>query len=315
MKRDIVVIGAGIAGLLAAWELAAQGNRVRVLEKSRGVGGRLATKRVGAGAFDQGAQYFTVREEAFRREVTQWETAGVTKIWDTVEGKARWIGQPSMNALGKWLAQGLDVSREQKVTATRRGADGAWELEVEGAELVRAKTLILSAPVPQSLALLTAGGVSLPESEWAGLAALRYHPCLALLVSLDGASAVPEEGVALSDGPLRWVADNGKKGVRQGEGSAVTLHASAEYSAANYSKSEVEVAADLVPAARGWLGNSAVVTATLHRWKFSQPANTHARRCVWLAEMGLGFCGDGFGGPRVEGAALSGLAMAAAVGV
>ena len=59
-----------------------------------------------------------------------------------------------------------------------------------------------------------------------------------------------------------------------------------------------------------WLG-APVVSATLHRWKFSEPKTIHPERCVWLSELGLGFAGDAFGGPRVEGAALSGLALAA----
>ena len=60
-----VVVGAGISGLLAAQELTAAGWRVVVLDKGRGVGGRMATRRVGDGTFDHGAQFFTVRGERF----------------------------------------------------------------------------------------------------------------------------------------------------------------------------------------------------------------------------------------------------------
>jgi hypothetical protein len=53
-----------------------------------------------------------------------------------------------------------------------------------------------------------------------------------------------------------------------------------------------------------------VVNVALQRWKFSEPAATYAQPCVWLPDLGLGLAGDAFGGPRVEGAALSGLALA-----
>ncbi|HCP22242.1 MAG TPA: FAD-dependent oxidoreductase, partial [Marinobacter hydrocarbonoclasticus] len=57
--RSIAVIGSGLAGLTAAILLGDSGHNVRVFEKSRGPGGRLASKRVANGSADIGAQYFT----------------------------------------------------------------------------------------------------------------------------------------------------------------------------------------------------------------------------------------------------------------
>ncbi|MBC7367775.1 MAG: NAD/FAD-dependent oxidoreductase, partial [Undibacterium sp.] len=169
--------------------------------------------------------------------------------------------------------------------------------------------LLLTAPVPQSLALLRAGGVELPKAWAGGLAAVTYHPCLALLVTLGGASAVPAEGVALVDGPVRWIADNTKKGIAPGVAAAVTVHLNPEFAAEHYAKTEVELAALVLPGIESWLG-APVVGLALQRWKFSEPAAMYAEPCVWRPELGLGFAGDAFGGPRVEGAALSGLALA-----
>jgi len=172
--------------------------------------------------------------------------------------------------------------------------------------------VLLTGPVPQSLTLLKAGGIMLPAELQASLDVLTYHPCLALLVVLAGPSAVPAEGLALGTGPVRWVADNVKKGVAQDVPAALTIHAAPAFSEEHYARSEAEVAALLLPSVSPWLG-APVVSATLHRWKFSEPKVTHAERCVWLPELGLGLAGDAFGGPKVEGAALSGLALAAAV--
>jgi renalase len=169
--------------------------------------------------------------------------------------------------------------------------------------------VLFTCPVPQALAVLKAGEVGLPETVARELGALQYHPCLALLVTLAGPSAVPAEGVALADGPVRWIADNVKKGVAQNVPAAVTIHASAEFAEANYGMAEAEAAAKLLPAVEAMLG-APVVATTLHRWKFSEPKTTHRERCVWLPELTLGFAGDAFGGPKVEGAVLSGLALA-----
>lgn len=305
-----VVVGAGISGLLLARTLQAAGQAVTVLEKSRGVGGRMATKRVGETSFDQGAQFFTARTPAFQALAEAWGRAGVAGPWPGTEHR-RWIGQPAMTAVPKALAAGLEVRRETKVVAARRRDDGAWDLEIEGQATLVAGRLLMACPVPQALALLAAGGTTLPENFAAALGRLTYHPCLALLAVLGGPSAVPAEGIAPAAGPLRWVADNVRKGVARGVPAAVTLHATPEYSAKHYATPEAEVAADLLAAAAPWLGAPAVATA-LHRWKFSEPAATHPEPCVWRPELGLGFAGDAFGGPKVEGAALSGLALAAA---
>lgn len=308
MNNTTVIIGAGISGLVLARSLSAAGASVVVLEKSRGTGGRMATKRVGDATFDQGAQFFTVREPEFAELADDWCERGLAKNW-LGSTHRRLVGAPSMTAVPKALAEGLEILREHKITEARRHACGCWELDVEEHGIIRAERLLFTCPVPQALAVLKLGDVALPVGVATELAALAYHPCLALLVVLAGPSAVPAEGVALSDGPVRWLADNVKKGVAQTAPAAVTIHASAAFSEANYGRPEAEVAALLLPVVERLLG-APVVSTTLHRWKFSEPKTTHAERAVWLPELGLGFAGDAFGGPKVEGAVLSGLALA-----
>ena len=261
--------------------------------------------------FDQGAQFFTIRDAAMTARLAGWTAEGVAARWPGVE-EERWVGRPGMTAVAKQLADGLELKRELKVTAASRVSDG-WELTIEGHELMRVERLVSTAPVPQTLALLKAGGVALKEPLAGALAGVSYHPCLTLLILLDGPSAVPTGGVRLGDGPLRWVADNAKKGISPEGQGAVTLLASREFSAANYGMPEAEVVASLVPAAKALLGNAAVVSVTLHRWRYSEPVATWPEPCVWLPEISLGLAGDAFGGPRVEGAALSGLALAARI--
>jgi len=91
--RSCVVVGAGISGLLAAKALKEKGWTVTVLEKSRGVGGRMATRRVGRNKFDHGAQFFTVRGERFAGLVEDWLSAGVATQW--TRGFADQEGRPN----------------------------------------------------------------------------------------------------------------------------------------------------------------------------------------------------------------------------
>lgn len=310
MNKTIAVVGAGISGLLLARDLQARGAAVVVLEKSRGVGGRLATKRVGPAVFDQGAQFFTVRDERFAAIVGGWRTAGIATTWPGRETE-RVIGVAGMTTLPKALAVDLALQREHRVTRAMRHASGCWELEIENHGMMRAERLVLTAPVPQSLALLEPG-VLAPDVHEA-LSQLTYHPCLALLLALDGPSAVPPEGFAPSGGALRWVADNTRKGVSPGSAGTLTLHTTPAFAAQHYGESAEDVAARLQAEIQPWIGGSGIVSTTLHRWKFSEPKASHPEPFVWLPELALGFCGDSFGGPRVEGAAVSGLALAARI--
>lgn len=311
MKNNTVIVGAGLSGLLVGRELAARGAQVQVLEKSRGVGGRMSTKRVGSAVFDQGAQFFSARDEHFDARVRCWARKGVVEPCPGTSGEdIRWVARPSMTGLAKALAQDLPVQLKSQVQAVRWHDCGCWEIDVAGGELIRSERLVLSSPVPQSLALLKAGGVSLPAEVLRSLQGLAYNPCLALLVVLDGPSAVPASGAKITTGNLRWVSDNVSKGVAQNVPSALTFHLTPAYSQAHYGATEAELFTALETEMKPWLGKARIVGRALHRWRYSEPKTTHPQSHVWLPSLRLGFCGDAFGGPRVEGAAISGLNLA-----
>ena len=56
-------------------------------DKGRGVGGRMATRKIGGNYFDYGAQFFTVRDSRFREAVARWESDNVVTPWFT-DGKS-----------------------------------------------------------------------------------------------------------------------------------------------------------------------------------------------------------------------------------
>lgn len=58
-NKKIAIIGAGVSGLIVA-------NEVTIFDKSRGIGGRMATRRVDNYHFDHGAQFFTAKSEEFK---------------------------------------------------------------------------------------------------------------------------------------------------------------------------------------------------------------------------------------------------------
>jgi len=315
-QYDVIIIGAGIAGLVAAVKLKQNGARVIVLEKGRGVGGRMATRRTSMGVFDHGAQFFTSRDEPFRSMVAEFQAQVVVKNWSTgfafadgklkEDGENRFCGVHGMTEIAKHLARDVEVRCLQKVTLVARQGDG-WGVTAETGDLFTGQALMLTSPVPQSLNLLAASELVLPDVIAEELGQIKYAPCLALLVQLPKMSRIPPPGGLWLDGSsISWMGDNEQKGISSG--SSITIHANPQFSRNHWNASEEEITSALLAQASPWLGSIPLQTQ-LHRWLYSLPLQKYYKRCVILhLPAPLVFAGDAFGGPRVEGAALSGLA-------
>ncbi|MBX3745507.1 MAG: FAD-dependent oxidoreductase [Verrucomicrobiae bacterium] len=308
---------------MAARVLRDRGRKVRLIEKARGVGGRLATRRLGDHTADLGAQFFTAHDSQFRALVRDWVEAGVARQWSTGfhapdgtfrdNGVPRYRGNGGMASIAKHLAEGLDVRLQAKAVRAE-AAESGWKVSMEDGSVHTARALLLTAPVPQSLALLQEGHVTIPDPAGSDLAQIDYAPCLTLLATLTSPSQIPEPGgLWMSGEPLLWMADNVLKGVSATSTPVVTLHAGQEFSRDHWETPEPEVTAMMLAAAKPWLG-SPVATTYLHRWRYSVPLRVHPEPFVVVrAPAPLGFAGDAFGGPRVEAAALSGHAAGAAL--
>jgi predicted NAD/FAD-dependent oxidoreductase len=322
---DVAIIGAGIAGLLAARTLRDAGMNVVVLDKGRGVGGRLATRRVGEARFDHGAQFFTVRSTAFEERNEHWQREGVSRVWchgfgASPDGHPRFVGAEGMTSLAKDLAAGVDVRSDHQVTAIVRTDDG-WRIELAPvpatdvpATAVTAAAVISTAPVPQTLALLSAGHVQLMPAAAEALDRIRYSPVLAAMAVLDQPSAVPAPGgVQLNDGPFTWVGDNQAKGISVIP--AVTLHSNPVVAEQLWNEPADVALAQLLAQGADWLGDGTVVDSSLHRWRYAQPTVLHPERHLMAVDGAspVACAGDAFGEARVEGAALSGWAAAEAI--
>ena len=212
-----------------------------------------------------------------------------------------------------WAPVALKVAGMKTLVRVQTESDG-WVVTTEAGERFSGRALLLTSPVPQSLELLATGNFPLPEQMQSDLKRIEYAPCLAVLAQLSGTSRIPEPGGLWFDGePISWMADNQCKGVSSGAGAAVTIHAGPQFSRAHWETPDAEVTATLLAAAAPWL-DSVPVQTQLHRWRYSLPLRVHPERCVVVRETApLAFAGDAFGGPRVEGAALSGLAAGAAL--
>jgi renalase len=317
---EVAVVGAGLSGLLCARTLADHGHRVEVFEKARGPGGRMSTRRSGEWRFDHGAQYFTVRDRRFARWVESLRQDGVVAKWAgktaVLEGGAinireddteRFVGVPGMNALCRQLASDTDVSYQSKVTALER-TNHRWLLAAEdGTDLGRFDAVVVSAPAPQTATRLKPAAPDLAALA----AAVKMAPCWAMMATFPHALEVGFDGAFVHGSPLSWVARNTSKPGRPVDETWV-LHATPQWSQQHLELDPEDVAPRLLEAYADALGKVLPGPSHIaaHRWRFALPVEPLAVPCLFDSELALAACGDWCGGPRVEGAFLSGNAAA-----
>lgn len=291
-----------------------------MIDKARAAGGRLATRRIGAGLADVGAQFVSARTAPFQSLVREWEARGLIYLWShgwadasgqpQGDGHPRYAVRGGAQALARALTTGLDVRLTVKLTALTPVREG-WQATDESGQVFTARAVVVTTPVPQALALVETGRAPLLAADLEALRRLRYAPCLAGVFALDGAPQLPEPGaVQLPEHPVTWLADNQRKGISPAQ-PVLTVHAGADFSRAHYNDADGEVLTRLLAAAAPWLGPASVRESQLKRWRYARPITSHPQPYL-LAEgvPPLLFAGDAFSVPRVEGAVLSGLAAA-----
>jgi hypothetical protein len=306
----VIVVGAGIAGLACARELADAGVAVRVLERGRVVGGRLASRRIDGRPADIGAAYLTADDPDFAALVERWHVAGLARPWTdtlgvydaaapprTTTGPMRWAAPGGLRSLAEDLATGLDVRLQHPVTAVGPGP------EADGAAV---DAVVLAMPGPQALRVLA------PQlgATVAAARAQTWTPVLAAVLTYEQRCWADFAGAFVNDHPvLASVFDDGD---RRGDRAPVLVaHSTADYAAPRLSD-PAAAGPGLQAAVRELLGVRAASGVQVHRWTYAQPrpADDPER---WHVADGVALVGDAFGKPRVQTAWLSGRAAGRAL--
>jgi predicted NAD/FAD-dependent oxidoreductase len=314
----IAVVGAGIAGLSAARALVERGHDVIVFEKARGPGGRVATSRLRgiempralAGstlAFDHGAQYFTARDPRFAALIAQWERNRVAAKWngrvvtfddegweDIEEGTDRYVGTPGMNAIALAMAEGLDISYDQRVESLEP-------------LLSTLDHVVVAIPAPRATSL-----VSPVPSLAEKVAAVTMQPSWTVMAAFEERVAARFDAAFVNGSALGWIARNTSKPKRDWKVDTWVLQATTSWSSAHADDRAddvgsflMEVFEDLIRA-----GLPRAFYATVHRWRHAAADPPLAVGAIHDAAARITVCGDWCKGSRIEDAYLSGLAAA-----
>lgn len=304
---QIALIGAGLAGLACATRLTAAGHTVRLFDKGRGPGGRMASRRIatpaGEAAFDHGAQYFTARDPAFAAQVQTWSQAGLAAPW-AAAGPGAWVGTPAMNAPIKQLAARLDVQWNATVKALVREGT-RWRIEGEGIDAPPVDAALIAIPAEQAGPLLAT-----VKPDWsARAAATPAQPCWAVLAAFT-ARVSTEADVMKEQGPIAWAARNSAKPGRNGP-EAWVIQAGPDWSRTHLEETPETIVPQLMRAFTDLIGAALppTLTASAHRWRYAK-AGKEGSGALWDPVQRLGIGGDWLLGPRVECAWVSGTRLA-----
>ncbi|MEM6908337.1 MAG: FAD-dependent oxidoreductase [Pseudomonadota bacterium] len=308
---DIAIIGAGMAGLSCATRLGEAGRDVQLFDKGRGAGGRMASRRVELGreevTFDHGAQYFTVRDVEFRAEVIQWQALGAIAPWPAA-GEDAFIGFPAMNSPLKEMTVLQEIAWSTRIDSLER--DGReWVLRAAEREH-RAAKVAVAIPAEQAQQLLAKPAPQLAEIA----AGATSQPCWSVMVAFAAPLDLAEDTLRASNAAIAWAARNPAKPGR-GEAEAWVLHASPQRSRELLDLSPEEAGKILLADffAQAGLAPVEPVHLAAHRWLYAMAdpvAGEHAR---YDPDLQLGIAGDYLHSPRVEGAWISGRALAEAL--
>jgi predicted NAD/FAD-dependent oxidoreductase len=308
MER-IAVIGAGMAGLSAAARLREAGMAVSLFEKSRGLGGRLATRRFDGAAADLGAAYVTVRDEIFQSVMQEAIFAGHATGW-APKGRTTdepWIiGLPGMSNLVRGLAGDLDIEFQTLVERIGSTSEG-YVLRTDNGARGAFDAVIVAIPAPQAEPLLHAHG-----KPFGDIADVRMRSTLAGVFTFAEPIGLEADFVK-SEGPIDVAFRNNSKAARP-ETETWVVHGTQDWSESVLEDDPQDSATALLAAFSGLAGPvPKPLWQSGHRWRYAFVETSLGVACLSGGNHRIAACGDWCLGARVEAAYLSGRAAAEAV--
>jgi len=313
-SQRVAIIGAGMAGLSCGQRLLEGGRDVVLFEKSRGTGGRIATRRMDGYQFDHGAQYVTARTVPFRTYLAQAIETGASSHWrphqagESNQSKEWFVGEPGMSHMVRPLAAGLSIQHNVRITTIEKADEGLKLLAENGDVFGPFGHVAVTAPAPQAHALLASH-----DPVFGALANVTFAPCWAGLFAFEQRIGVQEDVIRNANGIIAWAARDSAKPGRSHQPECWVVHASPEWSREHIEADKDEIAPVLSDAFKQTVdlkSSVQTVSVSAHRWRYAMVESPIGQQYVLSKDGRLGAAGDWCMGPRVEAAYESGRALA-----
>ncbi len=320
---DYVVVGAGVSGSACAKFLQDAGHKVAIVDKARGSGGRLSSKRLDlkgeSYSYDLGVQMFTVHSDVFAAYL---EGCGAAAFNGGGRGERQAYGAARNSLLARSNLEGVetffgcrvlsvyqeDRTLEGVAAGVAATADQLWHLDVRKGEdsfVLSSKNIVLASPPIQSAEIL---GEQHPLSD--DLLKVRHLPQWVAMAALPRRNdwAVFLAGFQENHPVLQGIHIDNAKSSRsiQSNYDVYVLHATTQWSAAHQDDDKQDVQRRLLEALAEVLNVSveellaSAISSHIHRWLYSRVDRSACLSDAYLfGDDGLHFCGDYFSQTQV----------------
>ncbi|MCJ8280040.1 MAG: FAD-dependent oxidoreductase [Rivularia sp. ALOHA_DT_140] len=321
-----------MAGLICAQQLTQAGYSVSLIDKSRGVGGRVATRRLFDTKADHGTCYLKSKGEVLQALIGLLAQRGDMEVWtDTLHSQNNsssvianpqsslpYIAPEGMNVIAKFLVQGLNINRGQRVNKINLNSENQWYLTSETGEEFMASSLVVAIPAPQAVTLLEPLAENLLDNNFLNkLRSVEFYPALTVMAGYPDSlrSRLEWKAITFKENPvLGWIGLDSSKRKNPAQPHFV-IHSSADFAEKYFEAEDLQqVGKQILENAAlslnlEWLNNPQWMQ--VHRWRYAFPKTPLEQACL-PAETSLPLvcCGDWCGGNLVEGAIVSGIAAA-----
>tara|TARA_B100001250_G_scaffold16642_1_gene14476 strand:- start:757 stop:1731 length:975 start_codon:yes stop_codon:yes gene_type:complete len=290
MIFDTIIVGAGISGSYLSFVLKNTTKNILIIDKSRGVGGRMSTKPIGEDIVDYGCQYIKPNIDECSALIKSLEELGLVNQIEIKTGEKVYISPFGMNKIPQYLSRGVSVVTNEKVEKIKY-QNKLWEIDTGSISLI-SKTLVLTMPMPQVEELMVRCNIKidqLPNVEYSSFYTSTFVSNVHHLEEIIG-----------SDDTFSWICNNKKKGLRN-LNNVFTVNTS-EKITKRLVKIENSERKDFIVGKINDAGFNSISKLNIHFWKYAFSSNQNNIDYIFNSDTGLGICGDSFSVGRVDGA-------------
>lgn len=302
---DAIIIGAGISGLTLSRRLSRVTNNFLILEKSNGVGGRVATRRDGDDLYDHGAQFYKISPKHENSLDKYWSDAGLVKNWFIDNEVTHKVSPTGMTSLAKLLIDKKPLILKKEVFSIRI-EDDVVILVCLDQSVLKCKKVFITAPVPQAIALLKRSEFCVPVE----IEKINYASALVGLFKLEN-NLVDHMPVYIENVSTEIFSISRQDAKLGGHGLTFTVTMSTEWSQNRFESTDIENLASIQEHFGSYLTinkmmlNSIFLKSQLKKWRYSHPLNPMNTGYFELNSQII-LMGDGFSGSSVNAAVKSG---------
>jgi hypothetical protein len=316
-NKKIAVIGAGISGITLAKELSTL-NDVIVFDKSRGVGGRMATRRVGNYNFDHGAQFFTAKSNEFKDFCLKAKNDDIIEEWKCrfveiasnnmsikpyFSNEPYFVAKPQMNSLCKYIGKDLNILLSKQIESVDF-SNNKWSLKTSESEVFENfDYLFLAIPSNQATNLV-------PKNfkYFDIISNIKMSGCFTLMLSFKKDLKLDFDVALVKESIISWISLNNSKPARP-HSCCVVVNSSNKWANENIEKDlesiQQKMMVSLAKIINLDLNN--IDYQNIHRWRYANADSCKGKSSLFDSSLNLGICGDWMISGKVESAFLSGL--------